>query len=116
MTWPRPKGRQSAKAAISVRRSSTSILAALFGFPSVVGQPNGSILSQAQAAGAQVTLVPRPEGDRCNLFISFGPTDQGGFMLSGYMDVVPACEAGWSADPFRLREEGGSSMAGAAAT
>ncbi len=28
-----------------------------------------------------------------------------GYILSGHMDVVPAAEAGWSSDPFRLRAE-----------
>lgn len=82
------------------------ILAALVGFPSVVGTPNGAIVdwisTYAKAAGAQATTLPGPEGDRANLFITIGPRDMPGYILSGHMDVVPADEAQWSTDPFRL--------------
>ncbi|NKF32235.1 M20/M25/M40 family metallo-hydrolase, partial [Pseudomonas sp. BGM005] len=51
------------------------------------------------------TELPGPEGDRSNLFATIGPVEAPGYILSGHMDVVPAAEAGWSSDPFRLRAE-----------
>lgn len=87
------------------------LLERLIGFPSVVGRPNGAIAdfiaAEARAAGAEVSLLSGPEGDRCNLFATIGPRDRPGYILSGHMDVVPAGEAGWRGDPFRLRAEGG---------
>jgi len=86
------------------------ILKALIQFPSVVGQPNGAIAGWiAQYLGdhgIEAQLLPGPEGDRANLFATIGPRDIPGLVLSGHMDVVPAQEPQWSADPFQLRAEG----------
>src|SRR5215211_5310202 len=87
------------------------ILARLVAFPSVVGTPNDAIMGwirdHCQAAGAEVTVVPGPEGDRTNLFATIGPREIPGYIISGHMDVVPAGEPDWHADPFLLRREGG---------
>ena len=86
------------------------ILKSLVGFSSVVGQPNGAIVSWIEAQlgslGFAVHVIPGPEGDRANLFASIGPVDKPGYVLSGHMDVVPAREGGWTSDPFVLRAEG----------
>ena len=85
------------------------ILARLIGFPSVVGTPNAAIVSYVrdylQAFGAAVHVLPGPEGNRSNLFASFGPVERPGLILSGHMDVVPAEGQTWSSDPFTLRAE-----------
>lgn len=87
------------------------ILAALTGFPSVVGTPNdaivGWIADYARRTGAEVSVLPGPEGDRSNLLITVGPRDVPGYVLSGHMDVVPAGEAEWNTDPFHLHKDGG---------
>ena len=87
------------------------ILDRLVAFPSVVGRPNADIVAwiaaHARACGARVVHLPGPEGDRANLLISIGPAGAPGHVLSGHMDVVPAEEPGWQADPFRLRREAG---------
>ena len=86
------------------------MLATLVGFPSVVGQPNGAVIDFVRAYLAahdiDCTVIPGPEGDRANLFASIGPKDRPGYILSGHLDVVPATEPGWRADPFTLRHEG----------
>ncbi|APG88816.1 acetylornithine deacetylase ArgE (plasmid) [Sinorhizobium americanum CCGM7] len=86
------------------------ILARLIAFPSVVGTANHDIVDWIRTyltrLGAQVRVLPGPEGDRSNLFASIGPADQRGIILSGHMDVVPAAEPTWSSDPFSLRREG----------
>ncbi len=86
------------------------ILARLVAFPSVVGRPNGEIVAFVrqviEARGGRVTVLPGPEGDRANLFASFGPTDVAGLVFSGHMDVVPANEPNWTSDPFTLRRDG----------
>ncbi|WP_312357047.1 acetylornithine deacetylase [Agrobacterium sp.] len=85
------------------------ILERLVAFPSVVGTANGDIAGwiadYLESQGAKVSLLPGPEGDRANLFATFGPADRAGYILSGHMDVVPAGEPEWSSDPFRLRTE-----------
>lgn len=86
------------------------ILAALVGFPSVVGTNNKPIVewisAYAKSVGADVSVLTGPEGDRANLLISLGPRDVPGYILSGHTDVVPAGEAEWSTDPFKLHSAG----------
>ncbi|MBB3388268.1 acetylornithine deacetylase [Rhizobium sp. BK275] len=86
------------------------ILRKLIDFPSIVGTPNGAIVSWIDAYlrsfAVEAHILPGHEGDRANLFATIGPSDRPGYILSGHMDVVPANEAGWSADPFVLRTEG----------
>ncbi|MGH7105225.1 MAG: acetylornithine deacetylase [Acetobacteraceae bacterium] len=86
------------------------ILARLISFPTVVGTPNGAMVEwiseYCQAAGAEATVHPGPEGDRSNLFATIGPRAGRGYVLSGHMDVVPAGEQEWRSDPFVLRREG----------
>lgn len=84
------------------------ILAALVGFPSVVGTPNSAIVGwisdYAKSVGAEVDVLTGSEGDRANLFITVGPRDVPGYILSGHTDVVPAGEAEWSTEPFTLHK------------
>lgn len=90
--------------------SPTDLLARLVGFPSVVGGPNGDIIGFAadylRGHGIEPALVPGPEGDRWNLFASIGDASRPGYVLSGHLDVVPAGEPDWRADPFVLRRAG----------
>lgn len=87
-----------------------ALLEKLIGFPSLVGTANhaiaGWIADYASTHGAAVHLLPGPEGDRANLFITLGPVDARGYILSGHMDVVRADEPQWTSDPFTLRQEG----------
>jgi acetylornithine deacetylase len=82
----------------------------LIAFPTVMGTPNGTICDwirwYCQGAGAEVTALAGPEGDRSNLFVTIGPREGRGYILSGHMDVVPAGEPEWSSDPFVLRRDG----------
>ncbi|TIO05135.1 acetylornithine deacetylase [Mesorhizobium sp.] len=86
------------------------ILARLIAFPTVVGTPNGAIVDwirrYCEAAGADVRVLPGPEGDRSNLFVTIGPREYRGYIISGHVDVVPAGEPEWSSDPFILRRDG----------
>lgn len=87
------------------------ILTALIAFPSIVGTPNSAIVDwisdYAKAHGGRVHVLPGPEGDRANLFITVGPRENvPGYILSGHMDVVPAGEADWLSDPFKLHKSG----------
>ena len=93
-----------------MRLTSSEMLARLVAFPTVVGQPNGELIAfiaaYLEGHGAAVTVLPGPEGDRSNLFATLGDPGQPGYILSGHVDVVPAQEAGWLANPFALRRDG----------
>lgn len=90
--------------------SPEAMLARLVAFPSVVGRPNGEITGFIRdwlaGHGVACHVLPGPEGDRANLFATIGPSDRAGYVLSGHLDVVPASEPGWLADPFTLRKMG----------
>lgn len=90
--------------------SAEDMLARLVAFPSVAGRPNGQIVGFIRdwlgAQGVVCHVLPGPEGDRANLFATIGPPDRPGYVLSGHLDVVPASEPGWQADPFVLRADG----------
>lgn len=87
------------------------MLAALVGFPSVVGTPNAALMEFVRewlaGSGVSCRILPGPEGDRANLFATVGDPSRPGWILSGHVDVVPAAEPEWQADPFTLREASG---------
>lgn len=87
-----------------------AMLARLVAFPSVVGTPNGALMEfvadHLRGHGIAPTLLRGPEGDRFNLFATIGDPSRAGVILSGHVDVVPAGEPEWLADPFTLREDG----------
>lgn len=46
-------------------------------------------------------------GQKANLFVSAGPDEAGGIVLSGHVDVVPVDGQDWTSDPFNLTERDG---------
>ena len=58
--------------------------------------------------GIVIERLASPDGTKANLVIRAGPEPDGraGLTLSGHMDVVPAEEADWRSDPFRLTRVG----------
>ncbi len=46
-------------------------------------------------------------GLKTNLFVSAGPDEPGGIILSGHVDVVPVDGQNWTSDPFSLTERDG---------
>ncbi|MBL6597013.1 MAG: M20/M25/M40 family metallo-hydrolase, partial [Candidatus Puniceispirillum sp.] len=88
-----------------------ALLGDLVGFASISGQPNndivGYIKTYLEGYGVRVHLDPHHDGKRFNLFASIGPEIDGGILLSGHLDVVPANPASWSRDPFVLHKQDG---------
>lgn len=86
------------------------ILADLVAIPSLPGTANGRVTdclrSHLQHPGLGMTVLPGPEGDRFNLFVTIGPRDTPGYILSGHSDVVSVDNQVWEADPFRLSADG----------
>ena len=94
-----------------LRERGIAILADLVGFPSVSLRPNGDIVDHIEGYLAGHGIACRrdahEDGERFNLLARIGPPCEGGVLLSGHLDVVPADAAGWTEDPFRLRREDG---------
>lgn len=57
--------------------------------------------------GAECRRVASPDKRKANLYATFGPKRDGGILLSGHTDVVPADGQDWTSDPFMLREQSG---------
>lgn len=85
------------------------MLASLVGFPTVVGSSNAAIIDFIRnflaQHGVPAQIIAGPDPDRFNLFATLGPANKPGYVFSGHLDVVPAQEPEWRADPFQLREE-----------
>ena len=85
------------------------LLTDLVSFKSVSGKPNGDIVGYIkdylEGLGVSVMLDEHKDGERLNLFATIGPEVNGGIVLSGHTDVVPAHSANWSRDPFTLYKE-----------
>ncbi|MCJ2015096.1 acetylornithine deacetylase [Methylobacterium sp. J-076] len=80
----------------------------LIAFDTVSARSNLSLIDAvetfARASGAETDRVPAAEGDKAALWITVGPGDGPGYVLSGHSDVVPVDGQPWTSDPFRLTE------------
>jgi acetylornithine deacetylase len=54
-----------------------------------------------EKAGARCRRTLDATGQKANLFATFGPEGDGGYVLSGHTDVVPVDGQDWSSDPFK---------------
>lgn len=81
------------------------LLDRLIAFPTVSPDPNIALIEELRAllekAGADVMLVPTPDGRKANLYATIGPPGPG-VMLSGHTDVVPVDGQDWTHPAFRL--------------
>jgi acetylornithine deacetylase len=56
--------------------------------------------------GIAHVVLPSPDGTKANIFVTIGPADRPGIVLSGHTDVVPVDGQDWTRDPFALTREG----------
>lgn len=86
-------------------------LADLIGYPTVSADSNLELIAYAAEkltdCGATITILRDETGRKANLFATLGPEGDGGIVLSGHTDVVPADAQEWTSDPFEMREAGG---------
>lgn len=86
-----------------------TILADLIAFPTVSRTGNLALVDYvrqlAEPAGLRVRQTE--DGESANLWISTGPENVPGVVLSGHSDVVPVAGQPWSRDPFVLHAEQG---------
>ncbi|MEX1003889.1 MAG: acetylornithine deacetylase [Acidimicrobiia bacterium] len=89
---------------MDLRNETMLILGDLIGFPTVTSESNLDLIEYAaarlEAVGAQVVLTHHPEEPKANLLATIGPAVDGGVVLSGHTDVVPADEEAWTGAPF----------------
>ena len=87
------------------------ILGDLVGFATVSADSNLDLIAYAaerlSECGASIHIQRDETGAKANLFATIGPETDGGIVLSGHTDVVPADETEWTSDPFQLRENDG---------
>jgi acetylornithine deacetylase len=79
-------------------------LGELIGFPTVTTESNLELIAHAEdrlrAVGATVVRSYDADGAKANLFATIGPSVDGGVVLSGHTDVVPADAETWTGAPF----------------
>ena len=85
--------------------SALDLVKDLIAFDTTSRDSNLALIDYAQAllekAGARCRRTFDATGQKANLFATFGPDADGGFVLSGHTDVVPVDGQEWSADPFK---------------
>lgn len=87
------------------------LLGELVAFPTVTGDSNLALVDRCRSlleeVGATTTVTTDPSGTRANLFATIGPEVDGGVVLSGHTDVVPAGDLGWQSPAFAIDVRGG---------
>lgn len=87
-----------------LRNETMLILGDLIGFPTVTSESNLDLIEYADglltAAGASTRVTYDEVGSKANLLATIGPEVDGGVVLSGHTDVVPAEESDWTGAPF----------------
>lgn len=57
--------------------------------------------------GLKPHLIANSQGTKANLYVTIGPDEPGGIILSGHTDVVPVDGQPWTSDPFKTVERDG---------
>lgn len=87
------------------------ILGDLVAFPTVSSDSNLELITYAadllSDAGATLLISRDESGTKANLFATLGQASDGGVVLSGHTDVVPADPGEWMGDPFTMTERAG---------
>lgn len=61
--------------------------------------------------GVAVRRIEDKSLRKASLWVTIGPADRPGYILSGHTDTVPVTGQAWSGDPYRLRREAGRLIA-----
>lgn len=93
---------------MAARLSARQILERLVAFDTTSTKSNleliGWIADYLDGWGVGASLTHNEARTKANLFATLGPEEEGGVVLSGHSDVVPAEERDWHSDPFRVVE------------
>jgi acetylornithine deacetylase len=87
------------------------LLAELIAFDTVSDRSNLPLIDHVERYLASLGIVGRrivdETGQKASLWVTIGPEDRPGYVLSGHTDVVPVAGQSWSTDPFALSERDG---------
>ncbi|MHB0773495.1 acetylornithine deacetylase [Bradyrhizobium sp. 5.13L] len=87
------------------------LLADLVGFDTISDRTNLPLIAHIEtylaAFGVNSERIVDATGQKASLWVTIGPEDRPGYVLSGHTDVVPVVGQEWSHDPFRLIERDG---------
>jgi acetylornithine deacetylase len=96
---------------MSKLNDSIELLRELVAYPTVSSGGNLGIVDNLagwlESAGARVEIFHDETGQKANVFATIGPERDGGILLSGHTDVVPAQGDDWTNDPFEMVERDG---------
>jgi acetylornithine deacetylase len=80
------------------------LLGDLIGFPTVTTESNLDLIEYVESLlaplASEIRITTDHTGLRANLLATIGPSRDGGVVLSGHSDVVPALENDWTGAPF----------------
>ena len=83
-----------------------SVLTDLIEYPSISSESNLDIINylsdKIKSLGGKIDIIKTSDNKQANIFATIGPEIDGGIVLSGHTDVVPAKELNWNSDPFKL--------------
>ncbi|OKO71897.1 acetylornithine deacetylase [Bradyrhizobium sp. AS23.2] len=87
------------------------LLADLVGFDTVSDRTNLPLIAHIESylasLGVKGERIVDETGQKASLWVTIGPEDRPGLVLSGHTDVVPVVGQDWSHDPFKLVERDG---------
>ncbi|WP_027554133.1 acetylornithine deacetylase [Bradyrhizobium sp. Cp5.3] len=87
------------------------LLADLVAFDTVSDRSNLPLIAHIEsylaALGVSFERIVDDTGQKASLWVTIGPADRPGLVLSGHTDVVPVVGQDWSHDPFKLVERDG---------
>lgn len=87
-----------------------AILARLVAFDTTSHKPNLALMDWVEQYlgqhGVKGDRIPDETGTKAALWVTIGPSDKPGYILSGHTDVVTPEGQDWSSDPFTLVERG----------
>lgn len=87
------------------------LLADLVGFDTISDRSNLPLIAHIESylafLGVRSERITDETGQKASLWVTIGPEDRPGFVLSGHTDVVPVVGQDWSHDPFKLVERDG---------
>ncbi|WP_028137061.1 acetylornithine deacetylase [Bradyrhizobium japonicum] len=87
------------------------LLADLVSFDTVSDRTNLPLIAHIESYLASFGItgerIVDTTGQKASLWVTIGPEDRPGFVLSGHTDVVPVVGQDWSHDPFKLVERDG---------
>ena len=87
------------------------LLADLVSFDTISDRTNLPLIAHIEnylaAFGITGERIVDATGQKASLWVTIGPEDRPGFVLSGHTDVVPVVGQDWSHNPFKLVERDG---------